>query len=256
MRWRPLARVGAVAAGIVAAWLAACSDLGGPGSGVFSISPLQLPLPGVVLGDTMRDSTGAAAPLRVIGFNAKGDTIAATANFIVFDTTAHLANGAYLVADDTGLVRVLGGIGNLQTLPETVKVTLSPDTLFAADSVRHVKTFSILTGDSVTVTSAELQTRVAHKTGATLSDVNAVIVRYSIVSAPPPKSTIPTVALVNGNVESTRDTTATGRAARAARLSVKQLNSLALDSAVILATASYRGVTIGTVTFTVVFKHQ
>jgi hypothetical protein len=256
MRVRPIVRVGAAVAGIAVVWLAACSDLGSPGSGVFSITPLQLPLPGIVVGDTMRDSLGVAAPLRVIAFNANGDTVAATPTFVLFDATAHLVNGAYLVADDTGRMRIIGGIGNLQTLPETVTVTQSPDTLFATDSAHHVKTFSVLGGDTSLVTSAELTTRVAHEDGLTLSDVNAVIVKYSIVSAPPPKGAIPTVYLVNGAQESTRDTTVTGRASRAARLRVQQLTSLALDSAVIQATASYRGVTIGTVTFTVVFKHQ
>jgi hypothetical protein len=241
--------------GVAAVWLASCSELGSP-SGVFAISPLLLPSPGMVMGDTMRDSTGAIAPLRVIAFSASGDTIAGTtATFVTLNTKAHLVGGTILVADDTGGARVLGGIGALQTLPETVKVTLSPDTLYAADSAHHLKTYSILGGDTL-VTSAELTARVSHKSGATLSDVNAVIVRYSIVRAPPAKGTIPTITLMNGSLVSTRDTTLGGRAARTVRLRVSQLTSANVDSAVILATASYRGATIGSVTFTVVFKNQ
>ena len=254
-RGKTLVRVGAVAACVVAVWLASCSELGSP-PGVFAISPLLLPSPGMVVGDTMRDSNGVAAPLRVIGFTASGDTIAGTtAAFVTLDTFAHLSGGATLVADHLGLARVLGGIGSLQTLPETVKVTLSPDTLFAADSTHHLKTFSVLGGDTL-VTSADLTTRVSHKNGTTFSDVDAVIVRYSIVSAPNAKGTIPTITLVNGSLVSTRDTTSGGRTGRAARLRVSQLTSVAVDSARVLATASYRGVTIGTVTFTVVFKNQ
>jgi len=248
-------RVGAVAACAVAVWLASCSELGSP-SGVFAISPLLLPSPGMVVGDTMRDSTGAAAPLRVIGFSASGDTIVGTmAAFVTLDTFAHLSGSATLVADHIGSARVLGGIGSLQTLPENVKVTLSPDTMYAADSTHHLKTYSIIGGDTL-VTSADLTTHVSHKNGTTLSDVDAVVVRYSIVSAPTAKGSVPTVTLVNGSLVSTRDTTSGGRAGRAARLRVSRLMSVAVDSARILATASYRGVTIGTVTFTVVFKNQ
>jgi len=234
--------------------LVSCLDLGAP-EGVLSITPLLLPSPGMVVGDTMRDSAGAAAPLRVYAFNANGDTIAATTTFITLDTTAHLAGGTLLVADFVGNARVVGTVGSLQTLPETVKVTLEPDTLQATDSTRHERTFSVLGGDTL-VTSAELTTRVTHLGGASPSDVDAVIVRYEILSAPPAKGTIPTVSLVNGSLLSNRDTTTAGRASRAARLRVSQLTSTALDSAVIRATASHRGISIGVVTFTVVFRNQ
>jgi hypothetical protein len=238
----------------MAVWLASCSELGSP-AGVFAISPLLLPSPGMVVGDTMRDSNGVAAPLRVIGFTASGDTIAGTtAAFVTLDTFAHLSGSATLVADHLGLARVLGGIGSLQTLPETVKVTLSPDTLYAADSTRHLKTYAFPA--ETLATSADLATRVGHRNGTTFTDVDAVIVRYSIASAPPAKGSGSTITLVDGNAVSTRDTTTSGRAARAVRLQIKQLTSLALDSAVVLATASHRGVTIGTVRFIVVFKFQ
>lgn len=246
--------VGAIAAGAV--WLASCTDLG-PAGGVYSISPLLLPSPGMVVGDTMRDSTGAVAPLRVVGFTANGDTVpGTTATFVTFDTLAHLVGGNVLVADHLGGARVLGAIGSVQTLPETVKVTLAPDTIVATDSTHHLKTYSFITGDTL-VTSAELSTRVQHLVaGGSPSDVDAVIVRYSIVSAPTPKGAIPTVALMNNSVGSSRDTTVGGRAGRALRLLVKQLTGLATDSAVIAATASYRGQSLGTVQFTVVFRNQ
>jgi len=52
------------------------------------------------------------------------------------------------------------------------------------------------------------------------------------------------------------DTTLQGRAARTLRLNLNRLTSINLDSAVVLATASYRGASIGTVQFTVIFKSQ
>jgi hypothetical protein len=209
----------------------------------------------MVVGDTMRDSTGNAAPLRLIAFNATGDSVGGTTPYyITLDTFAHLSGGNMLIGDRVGIARVIGGIANVQTLPETVKVTLSPDTLVAADSIRHLKTYSVF-GDSIVV-SAELAALVQHRDGATLSPVDAVIVRYAILSAPPSKDTLPTVIVANGNSRSFVDTTVSGRAARTLRMNINRLASPAEDSAVVRATASYRGVSIGAVTFTVVFKTQ
>lgn len=253
-RGRAALLLAAIAAGGI--WLASCTELGPAGS-VYSISPLLLPSPGMVVGDTMRDSTGAVAPLRVIGFTASGDTVAGTtATFITFDTLAHLVAGNVLVADHLGGARVLGAIGSVQTLPETVKVTLSPDTIAAADSTRHLKTYSFIKGDTL-VTSAELATRVQHLTAGGTSDVDAVVVRYSIVRAPAAKGAIATVSVMNNNLVSSRDTTVGGRAGRTVRLRVSQLaGGLATDSAIVAATASHRGRSLGTVQFTVVFKNQ
>ena len=242
-----------IAVAVCGVWLATCTEPNAAGS-VQSISPLQLPSPGIVVADTMRDSTGAVAPLRVVGFAPNGDTVAGTtATFVTLDTFAHLVGGNVLVADRLGGARVLGAIGTIQTLPETVKVTLSPDTIVAADSTHHFKTYSFI-GDSL-ATSAELGVRVEHRAGGSTSDVDAVIVRYSIVSAPAAKGSVPTVTLMNGNQVSSRDTSLGGRAGRTLRLRVQQLTSLT-DSAVIAATASYRGRSLGTVQFTVVFKNQ
>ena len=250
-------RAAALAAcGAAVAWLANCSELGGPSGGVYSISPLLLPSPSMVVGDTMRDSAGVAAPLRVVGFTESGDTVrGSAATFITLDTNAHLVAGTVLVADHVGGARVVGMLGGIQTLPETVKVTLSPDTIVATDSVRHRKTYSFLSGDTL-VNSAELSTRVAHRDGTTLSDVDGVVVYYAIVSAPPAKGSTPPVVLMSGNLLSSRDTTVSGRAGRIVRLRAQQLTSLSPDSAIVTATASYRGQTIGVVQFTVVFTNQ
>jgi hypothetical protein len=255
MKRRGANRVGAAVAAVGLVWLVSCDLSPHPGS-FYSISRLLLPSPGVVLGDTMRDSTGAAAPLRVIAYNATGDVVTTVSPyFITLDTFSHLANGTTLIGDRIGTARVIGGIANVQTLPETVKVTLSPDTIIASDSVHHLKTYNLLT-DSL-VNSAELGAIVQHiVAGGTNTTVDAVIVKYSLVSAPPSKNTLPTVVIMNGSAVSAADTTSAGRAARTLRLNVNRLTNVNPDSAVVNATASYRGVTIGTVQFTVVFKTQ
>jgi hypothetical protein len=246
---------GALAWTAVAVAVASCDLSVAPGN-IYSISKVLLPSPGVVLGDTMRDSTGAVAPLRVIAFTANNDTVAGTTPyFVALDTLVHLTGGTKLIGDLTGKARLVGGIGEMQTLPETVTVTLSPDTIVAADSTRHVKTFSLLT-DSI-ANSAELATIVQHKVaGGTNTTVDAVIVKYSLVSSPPSKTSLPTVAILNNNNASTRDTTSSGRAGRTLRLYINRRTNVNLDSAIVQATTAYRGVSLGTVTFRVIFQSQ
>jgi hypothetical protein len=246
-----------VAAGAAAWWLVSCRDVPAPEGGVLSVSPLRLPSPGVVVGDTMRDSTGLVAPLSVVAYGVGGDTIRnAPTTFATLDTGAHLS-GALLIGDNAGTtVRVLGTVAALQTQPVPVKVTTSPDTMVAADSTLHHTKYSLTTGDTV-VNSADLTTVVRHK-GTTPSGVEAVIVRYAIQRAPPgDPAKGPTLLLMNGSTPSSRDTTDTGgRAARSARLRLVAATALAADTALVTATSSYRGRTLGTVTFVLIFTRQ
>lgn len=244
---------------ISACWVASCNEIPAPEAGILSISPLLLPSPGLVLGDTMRDSVGAAAPLQVIAYSVDGSEAVPqpVPAFVLLDTGARLANNAYLVGEDANTtVRVVGTVASLQTQPVSVKVTLSPDTLLAADSVEHARTYA-LTGDTV-VNSAELTTKVWHRDATSPSGVEAVIVRYAIVKAPAPRSGAvgPTVVLIPANSVASRDTTSNvGVASRAVRLRLAAIVP-GTDTALVDATASYRGQTIGTVQFTVVFKVQ
>lgn len=236
-------------------WLASCRDIPAPDNGILSISGILLPSPGLVAGDTMRDSTGLAAPLRLIAFAASGQPIdpQPVPVFVALDTGA-LVSGQWLIGSREGSsVRIVGGVGSLQSQVAIVKVTLSPDTIAAADSTQHTKTYTLVAGDTV-VNSAELATRVVHR-GTTDSGVEAVIVRYTIARAPPGNGMGPTVVLVSGNASSARDTTdAGGRASRVARLRLATLTSAAPETTAVSATASYRGRALGTVQFIVIFK--
>ena len=53
----------------------ACGDVPTFQEGVAYITPVILPSPAVALGDTLRDSTGAVAPLRLFGIDSDGDTV-------------------------------------------------------------------------------------------------------------------------------------------------------------------------------------
>lgn len=235
-----------IAAGAVAWWLVSCRELGSPAGGVASVSRVVLPSPSVVVGDTLRDSTGVVAPMRVIAFGAHGDTIAnPPTTFVVLDTGAHLA-GSLLIGDKEGrTVRVVGTVAGLQTRPESVKVTLSPDTLVATDSIFQQKTYTAI-GDTV-VASAELRTTVSHTGGA---GVAGVVVRYALERQPPGAQQ----RLLNGKVSSDRDTTdAQGHASRTLQIQRARKVTGQGDTTEVSATASYKGRRLGRVMFFLIF---
>lgn len=241
---------------IAVAAVVACQDIPAPEGGVLSVSRVLFPSPAVVQGDTMRDSTGAAAPLRIIAYGLNGDPLdpQPIPTFILGGTAAHLEADSFLVGDQAGAkVGIVAAVGGIQTLADSVPVILEPDTLVAADSTRHVKTWS-LAGDTV-INSAELNTIVRHFGATDTSAVDHVIVDYELVSAPPANSgNGASVVLMRGNVPSTRDTTSGGgRASRVARMRIAAFSDT-LDSAIVVARASYRGVVLGSVQFTVVFQ--
>lgn len=251
-----------LAAGVAAAaawWLVSCRDIPTPPDGVQSISALVLGSPGVVAGDTLRDSLGFAAPLSLIAYDVGGLPLdpQPVPSFVVIDTGARLADGRFIIGETPGTtVRVVGTVSSLQTLPVPFKVTLSPDTLVAADSTLHRRDYDLADGDSV-LPSANLTVIVQHR-ATPPGGVEAVLVKYVIEKAPPAKPDQgPIVVLTNGNVPSSRDTTDnTGRAFRAARLRVAAMNTFTTDTVIVSANASYRGVTLGAVQFIIIYRNQ
>jgi hypothetical protein len=246
-----------VAAGLCAA-LAACREIPAPEGGVRALSRVVLGSPGIVVGDTLRDSLGNVAPLRIVAFDENGDTIASlpAVTFLVFDTTAAL-DGDILVGEHTGRARVVAQVAGLQSRIDTVIVTLRPDTIVGADSTRQVRRF--VPGSDTIYATAPLNVAVRHRDGTSVSGVDAVVVTYQITRtlANGAGGVGPTVVFAEAAGAVARDTTAGGglatRTLRLRRLSIPQL---ANDSAMVTATAAYRGQSLGTVTFTIVFQTQ
>lgn len=233
----------------------ACRDIAEPDGGVLAVSRVVLPSPGLVAGDTMRDSLGNVAPLRVVAFDANGDTISPspTTTYVLLDARAVLT-GDTLVGLDTGTVRIIGTVAGLQTQVQTVPVTLRPDTIVAADSIVHRRRVDVLTNDS-SYASGDLSVIVQNRDGAPVG-VNAVVVTYTLTQVPTGTGSGPVVVFVGGTTAPVRDTTASGgRAARQIRLRIPATPSLP-DTAIVEATASYRGQSLGTVQFTIVFLSQ
>ncbi len=247
-------------------WLVSCRDVPTPPEGVHSVSEIFLPAPSVVVGDTLRDSAGVVAPLRVIAFDVAGLPLdpQPVTTFVVIDTGAHFVDTAFVVGDSLGdTVQVVGTIATIQTRPSPIVITLEPDTLVAADSTLQRITRTIVASDTA-LNSPPLNVIVQNLAGtpaAPPTGVPAVVVYYTIDRAPPGPGPGggPTVVLLpsaTSNQVSSRDTTNTGgQASRVARLRFNG-SAFVADTVLVSATSSYRGVSIGTVQFTLIFTKQ
>lgn len=240
-------------AAVLLAVAGGCREVPAPEAGVHAISRLILPSPGLVGGDTLRDSVGVAAPLEVIAYGLDNKPLdpQPERSFVVLDTGARLVGGRFLVGEDAGTtVRVVGMVGSLQTQPATVKVTLEPDTLVAADTTEHDVSY-VFPGDTMAQTTLNVNVR----NRAADAGVEAVIVRFSVDQAPASIDESPSVVLLNGSAVSLRDTTeSNGRASRVARLRLLALEERGTDTVLVSATASYRGAPVGTIQFILVFQ--
>ncbi|HEX3867082.1 MAG TPA: hypothetical protein VHV78_10025, partial [Gemmatimonadaceae bacterium] len=193
----------------------ACVDMSAP-KGPASISSLQLPSPSVVLGDMMRDSTGAPAPISLIAYDAKNNPITVSAQFFILDSAAaaHITSSNIIVGDKFGVVHVVGQIGLLQTPIVTVPVTVAPTNIAAASTV--IDTLEVpITGDSATSIGITTVSVTMH--GANDSTAQGFLVKFAIVKAPATKTgaSSPAIYLTDdaGNL-STVDTTDVSGASR------------------------------------------
>lgn len=235
------------AAAAVAAVTGACRAIPAPANGVLSVSEVLLPSPGVVVGDTMRDSAGHAAPLRVYAFGVGGqsDTITnVQATFVVFDRGAHVTAGGYLIGDSVRStpVRVIGSVGNLQTSTANVAVIPVPDSIGATGpATTATDTFSLIKPTSYY--SPAMSARVL-SADATPQPVPSLVVQWVIVRQPtvPAGDTAGTIVSTNNHVASADTTDASGNVSMRVHLNPVAVSALTgPDSFVVEARAAYRG---------------
>jgi hypothetical protein len=235
-------RLTPVSAGIALCSFAAlgCGDVSGSSTSVLSIQFDSLAAPSVVVGDTLRDTTGKVILPVVHAFNYKGDEILpAPVRFgspdsgVVVDSLTGI-----LVADSlrSTPARIIATVGGLQAV-QRVDVTLRPDSLSAVNGLDSLS-YSLL--DTTLNVSPVLSVKLRHGTAPSDSAVKSYIVSFSIVSQSNPQLG----QLVNdAGKPSVVDTTdATGMAGRAIRLHPLFLGSATtVDSIIVNATAKYRG---------------
>ena len=239
---RALAVVSIAAMAVSIAGAVACSDVSGSSTSVLSIQFDTLASPSVVVGDTLRDTTGAVVLPVVHAFNFKGEEILPTpVYFLSPDSGVTVDSVTGIIVGDSlrsTPARIVAAVGTLQAI-QRVNVTLSPDTV-AAVTAYDTLNYSI-TDTTVDVTANPLTVKLSHGIPPNDSAVTSYIVSFEIVSQPDPRLG----QLVNdgGFVASGVDTTdASGIAGRKIRLHPEGLSSTTqVDSIVVNATAKYRG---------------
>ena len=265
MSVRPDALVGiaiacTTAATAVAAVIVACSQIPTDPNKPFSIQVDTLPAPSVVAGDTMRDTTGALAPIRVEVFNVQGHPLpnphvrflSFNKHQLLFDTLGH-AIGA--PGGDSTVQFVVDAQG-LQTAPQPLAVVLRPDSLLFADS-DSVQTDTLHAGGpSVDTLSLPLDARLHHNPGSAGADsvTRSYLVRYSIVypssaaaGTGTPSDTVRAIYISDVNhVPARVDTTdQTGAAVRYVLFNKARIKPPVTDSVVVQLSARYRGAPVG-----------
>jgi hypothetical protein len=228
--------------GIAALVPFACSDIVTSSASILSIVFDTLAAPSVVVGDTLRDTTGAVVHPVVHVFNFKGEEVAqAPVYFLSPDSGITVDSATGIVSADSlrsTPARVVATIGTLQAV-QHVNVTLRPDSVQAVNALDSLH-YSLL--DSTVNLSPQLTVKLTHGIAPNDSAVTSWIVSFAIVAQSDPRLG----ELVNdGGLASVVDTTdATGIAGRKIRVHPLFLTSSTIDSIVVNATAKYRGVQV------------
>ena len=220
---------------------AACTDISGSSTSILSITFDSLSAPSVVVGDTLRDTTGAVVRPVVHAFNFQGkEIIPAPVFFLSPDSGITVDSATGIVVGDSlrsTPARIVATVGILQAI-QNVDVTLRPD---LAQAVNTLDTLQYSPIDTTLNVSPQLQVKLTHGLAPNDSVVKSYIVSFAIVAQSDPQLG----ELVNdaGKTSVVDTTDASGIAGRKIRLHPVFLKS-AVDSIVINATAKYRGVQV------------
>jgi hypothetical protein len=222
---------------------AACTDISGSSTSVLSIQFDSLSAPSVVVGDTLRDTTGAVVRPVVHAFNFHGDEIIpAPVFFLSPDSGVTVDSATGIVVGDSlrsTPARIVATVGTLQAI-QNVDVTLRPDLVQAANGLDSLR-YSLL--DTTLNVSRLLTVTLTHGIAPTDSAVKSYIVSFAIVVQSNPQ--LGELVNDNGKASVVDTTDASGIAGRKIRLHPLFLGSAtAVDSIVINATAKYRGVQV------------
>jgi len=226
---------------IVALIAAACTDISGSSTAVLSLQFDPLPFPSVVVGDTLRDTTGAVVTPSVHAFNFQGEEITPSPVFFLSPDSGVTVDSVtgIVVADSLRLTpaRIVATVGLLQAA-QSIDVTLRPDSLQAVNALDSLKYSAT---DTTVNVSVPMQVKLTHGVAPNDSAVKSYIVSFAIVEQSDPGLG----ELVNdaGKASVVDTTGADGIAGRKIRLHPLLLTA-PTDSIVINATAKYRGVQV------------
>jgi len=227
--WRGRATSIALAIGVAVGVAVGCSSVPSSPTEAFSIQ-LDAPLNASILlqpngaPDTLRDTTGCAAPLHARVFNSHGEEIPdAPVRYIKADTSTSLSvdgNTGVVIGQRRGAAGIVASAGTLQSARVTIAVNQAPDTIVPLDSLRDSLVF--LSGDDVV---KPLRAQITGDTGISLpAPVSGFLVQYAITFPPGRPSTDTTnIHIVNDSRKpSVLDSTdVSGTASRSLRIPIR-----------------------------------
>lgn len=229
------------AGAIVCAFLlaAACTDIDTGPNVAASIEFTALPFPAVVAGDTLRDTTGIAAPLRAVVFNSdNAEIVGAPVRYATLEAVVTLDSVTGIVvagsSPDTA-ARIVAYVGSLQAAPLRLSVVPRPDSAGPSGTSDTLR-YSVI--DTTQNLSGDLAVRVVHHGLTGDVPVRDWIVTFALAVAA--DSVRARVVGDNGRRSASDTTSTTGVAGRRVRLFPAGLTS-PRDSIVVLARVRYRG---------------
>jgi hypothetical protein len=201
-----------VALAVVLAFFIGCSGLT-DASAVAALDFTGIPFPAIVTGDSMRDSTGAGAPLRATVYDGNGDVIVgAPVEFFSLDTGVTIHPDGHIVATRRdGFVRLVAVVGALQSQQRIIQVTRQPDsTSKTADTV----SFAYEIPDKATNVTPAISFRLLSSDTVGVSpNVAGWVVRWRVLhngdTLAPTDTTLVALWDASGSRHSLRDTTGT-----------------------------------------------
>ena len=222
-----------------------CIDLSTDPDEIVAIEFSELPWPSIVAGDTLRDESGAVAPLVARLFDGDGDVVDGPVEFLPQQNAVRVVNGNQLVADltATGTIGIIASTEGLQSTALTIEVVPRPDSMAPEGIITPLQW--VVPDDPSLNTSAPVSVKVLSNT--TTAPVRSWVVRFQLEAGGRviPENDTTQIFLVgdNGRPSYADTTDFSGIASRRVRLRVVP-GLTPPDSAVITVTASYKGVAL------------
>lgn len=230
-----------LAGALVAAALltAACTDTDTGPNVAASIEFSALPFPSVVAGDTLRDTSGIAAPLHATVFNSDNvEILDAPVRYAALEAVVTVDSVTGIVVGGTNAdtsARVFAYVGPLQAAPLRLSVVPRPDSAGPSGTIDTLR-YSVV--DTTQNVSSDLGVRVVHRAATGDVPVRDWIVTFALASAA--DSVRARVVGDDGRRSALDTTSSAGIAGRKVRLFPAGLTS-PRDSIVVLARVRHRG---------------